>query len=877
MTTSSQIRQLFFNFFKERNHQILPSAPIVIKNDPTLMFTNAGMNQFKDIFLDLKELPWNRVANTQKCLRVSGKHNDLEEVGLDGYHHTMFEMLGNWSFGDYFKREAIYWAYEFLTKVCNISTDIIYVTYFEGDNIENIEIDEEARNIWLELLPSTKVLAGSKKDNFWEMGDSGPCGPCSEIHVDLRSVDEKKIIPGHQLVNKRHPEVIELWNLVFIEYNRDINGVLHKLRKKHVDTGMGFERLCRVIQKVPTNYHTDLFIPILNRIEELTSFRYGFDSKIDVAFRVIADHIRAVAFAIADGQLPSNVKAGYVIRRIIRRAIRYGYSFLNMDVPFIYALVHVLVEIMKDTFPEMAKQSSFIQKIVEEEEKSFLRTLQTGITLFENYLRKNPGVKILDGAFAFELYDTYGFPLDLTTLLCNEKGISVDTQQFEQMLQRQRQRSREDAQVDINDWIVLIPIEKTEFVGWDYTKTKIRIARYRRIVKKGKEIFHLVFDKTPFYAESGGQVGDKGTIEYNGVIVNILDTFKEFELIIHVVDRLPECLDCEWNAKVDEQIRLDTARNHTATHLLHYVLRNILGKHIEQKGSLVHSDYLRFDFSHYSKLTDEELMQIEFLVNKLIMDNITIKDIRSVSYEEALQQGAIALFGEKYDDIVRVVRFGDSIELCGGTHVSATGQIGLFLITSESSVASGVRRIEALTGEKALNFVQNKIKTLSQIAHEYNNPRDILETILKFKEKHKKLEKSYDTLLNEYAHFLAETNKDSIKKIKDTNVSTLKFRMSEELFESFCNQVKKVFPAPFYVVLLNSNHNIFHLSIIISSDLVKKHQYHAGKLIQEIATKFRGKGGGHIDIANAVFVNLNNEDIDAIFKFAIEVFFDKLT
>lgn len=871
MKTSAEIRQSFLDFFKEKQHHILPSAPIVIKNDPTLMFTNAGMNQFKDIFLDIKKPAWLRVANTQKCLRVSGKHNDLEEVGLDGYHHTMFEMLGNWSFGDYFKREAIYWAYEYLTQVCGISSDILYATYFEGDVDEGLDADEEAHQIWCELLPSERVLAGSKKDNFWEMGDTGPCGPCSEIHIDLRSDEQRKQVPGHLLVNKGNPEVIELWNLVFIQFHRDAQGKLHQLSKKHVDTGMGFERLCRVIQQKPTNYHTDLFLPIIQRIEELTSFQYGMDERADIAFRVIADHIRAVSFAIADGQLPSNVKAGYVVRRIMRRAIRYGYSYLKMDMPFIHALVPVLVDVMGDVFSELKKQAQLVERIVEEEEKAFLRTLRTGVHLFEDYIQKYPDRKVLDGKFAFELYDTYGFPIDLTSLMCRERGLSVDTEEFEQLLEEQRQRSRKDAQVDAGDWIIVGDTEKTEFIGWDTTVAEVQIVRARKVVRKGKEQYHLVFNKTPFYAESGGQIGDRGTLERDGKVIYILDTFQEFDLIIHVADSMPDDLENTWLAKVDQQLRMDTARNHTATHLLHYALRTILGLHVEQKGSLVHPEYLRFDFSHYSKLTDEEIKQIEMLVNELIMNNIPLQEQRSVTYEEALKQGAIALFGEKYDDVVRVVQFGDSKELCGGTHVQHTGQIGLFLITSESSIAAGVRRIEAVTGRKALQYVQTLINDMKLLAAELNNPRSLLESVQKIKQQHKMLEKEYEELLTAYARQIAEQMKNSIQIVQGVGVLMQKTHLKDQLFKNVCHQLKKTLSEPFYGVLYNTNNQVHQLAIIISTGLVQTYQLHAGKLIQELSAKFQGKGGGQPDMAFATLKSPENES--SLFEYARNMFF----
>ena len=734
---------------------------MVVKNDPTLMFTNAGMNQFKDIFLGNREPQSLRVANAQKCLRVSGKHNDLEEVGHDTYHHTMFEMLGNWSFGDYFKKEAIDLAWEFLTGEMGIDPARLYVTVFGGDPADGLARDEEAAACWAEKTEKIRILDGTRKDNFWEMGDTGPCGPCTEIHIDLREEEERRRLDGRELVNKDHPLVIEIWNLVFIQYNRRDDGTLVPLPRKHVDTGMGFERLCMVMQGKKSNYDTDIFMPLIREIAAIAGMRYGAAEKSDVAMRVVADHLRAVAFAIADGQLPSNNKAGYVIRRILRRAVRYGYTYLHLEEPFIYRLVPVLLQVMGEAYPELTQQETLITRVIREEEKAFLKTLNTGISLLEKIVTENrkKGENIISGKDAFELYDTFGFPLDLTALIARENGMEVDTEGFEQEMKKQKERSRQAAVQDASGWTEVIPATEEEFVGYDLLETPVHIVKYRKVQQKNKELWHLVFDRTPFYAESGGQVGDTGVIYNDKEKIRILDTRKENELIIHVAERLPEDPAAEFRAVVDRVKREDTACNHTATHLLHHALRKVLGDHVEQKGSLVHADYLRFDFSHFQKVTEEELDRIEAMVNEKIRSNLPLQEMRSTPLEEAKAMGAMSLFGEKYGDRVRVIRFGESVELCGGTHVQATGEIGLFLITGETAVAAGIRRIEARTGRKAETFVREQRKTLDQLLDTFKvkNGKELLTRVEALREENNKLSRS-----------LEECNRQKTGNVKET-------------------------------------------------------------------------------------------------------------
>lgn len=716
---ANEIREEFLSFFRSKEHRIVPSAPMVIKNDPTLMFTNAGMNQFKDIFLGNQPAKYRRVANSQKCLRVSGKHNDLEEVGLDTYHHTMFEMLGNWSFGDYFKKEAIEWAWEFLTGRLGIPAERIYATVFEGDPVEDVPRDEEAASHWMKCFPGLPdhILDGSKKDNFWEMGETGPCGPCSEIHVDIRSDSERAATPGHLLVNTGHPQVIEIWNLVFIQYNRRAGGELELLPDRHVDTGMGFERLCMVIQNKQSNYDTDVFRPLLAASASVTGKPYGENTEWDIAHRVIADHLRTVSFSVADGQLPSNNRAGYVIRRILRRAVRYGYTSLGMSEPFIYKLLPALVESMGSHYPELTAQQELISKVIHEEEQAFLKTLGKGLRMIEKRVEtlRREGIKSFPGSDAFELFDTYGFPVDLTQLILRENDMTLDEEAFRKELNAQKERSRDDAAVTAGDWVIIHDTDSTVFTGYDRTEDTVRIARYRRVTSRGREAIHLVFDRTPFYAESGGQTGDKGYLEGAGGRISITDTVKENNLIIHIASAVPADPSSPFRAVVDAAARQDTANNHTATHLMHHALREVLGNHVEQKGSLVTPERLRFDFSHFRQVTREELDTVEQKVNEMIMSNIPSVIHNDTPMEEARRMGAMALFGEKYGDRVRVVAFGDSVELCGGTHVDQTSRIGLFRIVSEGAVAAGVRRIEAVTGRNALSHINEKLKILDEI------------------------------------------------------------------------------------------------------------------------------------------------------------------
>ena len=746
--TAKEIRDSFKKFFESKGHAIVPSAPMVIKDDPTLMFTNAGMNQWKDIILGTRDPEPRRRADTQKCLRVSGKHNDLEEVGHDTYHHTMFEMLGNWSFGDYFKREAIAYAWEFLTEVMHIDKNNLYVTVFGGDEKDGLPMDSEAYNFWKEHVDESRILKGSKKDNFWEMGDQGPCGPCSEIHIDIRNEADKKLIPGSELVNKDNPLVIEIWNLVFMQFNRLANGTLEPLKSKHIDTGMGFERLCMVMQGKQSNYDTDIFQPLIQEIAAKAGIAYGQREDADVAMRVIADHLRAVSFSIADGQLPSNAKAGYVIRRILRRAVRYGYTFLGFKQPFINELVDTLVSQMGNQYTELKKQHELIRRIILEEEQSFLKTLANGISRFEDYVGSHAGSKTIDGAFAFELFDTYGFPVDLTQLMASEKGWNVDMEGFQKGLEQQKERSRAAAQVENDDWVELTDVSTSaqqEFVGYDTMQCEVHITRYRHVKVKDKEFFQLVFDRTPFYGESGGQVGDQGTLTHPaGDVVTVVNTKKENNLIIHIVNKLPEHLNDTYNAEVDKCRRFAIECNHSATHLLHKALRSVLGEHVEQKGSSVDEQRLRFDFSHFAKLSHDEIREVEKLVNIAIRRALPLEEHRAMPIAEARKLGAMALFGEKYGEFVRVVIFGDSVEFCGGTHTSNTGHIGSFRIVSEGAVAAGMRRIEAVTGAAAEKFndaLQDQLDTLREMC---KNPKDIVAAVQRLQDENAALRSQID-------------------------------------------------------------------------------------------------------------------------------------
>ena len=866
---SAEVRKTFLDFFKSKGHQIVPSAPMVVKDDPTLMFTNAGMNQFKDIFLGNQPPKYPRVADTQKCLRVSGKHNDLEEVGHDTYHHTMFEMLGNWSFGDYFKKEAIEWAWELLTEVYKIDKNKLYVTVFGGDEKDGMDADHEAYNFWKKIIPEDRILYGSKKDNFWEMGETGPCGPCSEIHIDLRDEDAKAKIPGRELVNKDDPEVIEIWNLVFIEFNRMSDGHLEPLPAKHIDTGMGFERLSMVLQGVKSNYDTDIFTPLINKIASLAGEEYGKDESKDIAMRVIADHLRAVSFAIADGQLPSNTGAGYVIRRILRRAVRYGFTFLNFDEPFIYKLVSVLVDQMGEVFPELKAQQTLIEKVIHEEETTFLRTLAQGIRKFEQYLQEHPDQKLIDGDFAFELFDTYGFPIDLTQLMAKEKGFDVDMDGFEKGLAAQKERSRKAAAKDATDWIELLPSTETEFVGYQTLEAKSKIVKYRTVKTKKRTIYEIVLDKTPFYAESGGQVGDSGVLVSDKETLHVLDTKKENNLIVHIVTEEPKHPEEEFLAKVDKEKRLLTTNNHSATHLMHAALRKVLGNHVEQKGSLVSSEKLRFDFSHFSKLTDEQIREVENLVNDKIRENIPGIVKEDVPIEEAKKMGAMALFGEKYGDKVRVIIFDPnySVELCGGTHVKATGQIGLFKIVSETGIAAGVRRIEAVTGKKAEAYVNEQIDTLNRIKALFKNATNIVQNVVSLIEENTSLQKELSKLAKEKSLQLSKQLLDEAVPVNDLLLITKKVDLDLNGAKSLVHQLRAEKDNLVVVVAIANNGKV-NLVAGVSDPLTKK-GIHAGQLIREIAKKVNGGGGGQPHFATAG--GKNPDGIDEAFRTAKEI------
>lgn len=853
---AQQIRQKFLDYFATKEHHIVSSAPMVVKDDPTLMFTNAGMNQFKDIFLGNSPVKFPRIANTQKCLRVSGKHNDLEEVGHDTYHHTMFEMLGNWSFGDYFKEEAIAWAWELLTEEFKIDKDRLYVTIFGGDAGDNLSEDTEALEFWKKWISPDRILRGNKKDNFWEMGDTGPCGPCSEIHVDIRNNEDRKAIDGKTLVNESHPLVIEIWNLVFMQYNRMANGSLQSLPAKHVDTGMGFERLCMVLQGKQSNYDTDVFQPVIQKISALCEIKYGESAKADVAMRVVADHVRAIAFAIADGQLPSNNKAGYVIRRILRRAVRYGYTFLNLNEPFIYKLIPVLKDQLGSYFTELGAQQSLIEKVIAEEEGSFLRTLSHGINKFNQYVAANEGEKIIKGDFAFELYDTYGFPIDLTSLMAREAGLDVDMEGFSKGLELQKERSRKDASQETGDWVILIDAAEEKFVGYDTLETKTRITRYRKVTAKGKEIWQIALETTPFYAESGGQIGDCGFIEVEGEKVNVTDTRKENNLIIHLADKLPAHPEAEVKAVVSAEARLNTANNHSATHLMHHALRNVLGTHVEQKGSYVGPDYLRFDFSHFQKLSNEEIQEIEKQVNEMIRQNSQLDEHRSVPVEEARNSGALALFGEKYGDKVRTIRFGNSIELCGGTHASFTGQIGMFKITSESAIAAGVRRIEAITAAKAEEFFNKQNLLIQEIKELVKNPVDPVRGIKNLLDENNKLKHQIEQMKAEKARELF-----SELLAGADNINSIKFIAHNlEIDPAVAKDLafKLIAAENNLVVVLGTDYEKKPgLTVAVSEQLSADGKYNAVAIIKELAKEIKGGGGGQPHIATAGGKDLN--------------------
>lgn len=867
---SNQVRQAFLDFFRSKQHEIVASAPMVVKNDPTLMFTNAGMNQFKDIFLGNAPRKWPRVADTQKCLRVSGKHNDLEEVGHDTYHHTMFEMLGNWSYGDYFKKEAIDWAWELLTEVYKLDKSRMYATVFEGSEEDGVAFDQEAYDYWRQYLPEDHIIRGNKKDNFWEMGETGPCGPCSEIHFDLRDAEEVAKIPGREMVNMSHPQVIEIWNLVFMQFNRKANGSLEALPAKNVDTGMGFERLCMILQGKKSNYDTDVFQPTISRIAALSGKEYGKDEKADIAMRVIADHLRAISFSIADGQLPANAKAGYVIRRILRRAVRYGYTYLGFTEPFICKLVDGLVKQMGHQFPELVSQQNLIERVIEEEEASFLRTLATGINLLDGVIRKSKG-GVISGKDAFVLYDTYGFPIDLTELIAKEQGVGVDIEEFEKELQVQKERSRNAAAQDVDDWQEVMPIEESKFVGYDTLTSDIRIARYRRVKSKNNVTYQLVFDHTPFYGNSGGQIGDIGYIESANERVDIIATEKENGLIIHISKTLPENPAATFRAVVNADARQKAANNHTATHLVDYALRTVLGTHVEQKGSMVGPMGLRFDFSHFQKVTAEELRQVERLVNQLIRANYPLNENREATMAEAEAAGAIMLFGEKYGDKVRIVNFGPSTELCGGTHASATGNIGFFKIVSESAISAGVRRIEAVTGEAAESVIytaQDMVTSLEQMLH---NPK-VVQAIEKIVESNEALSREVEEMRKEKVATIAEDLakntplRGGVRLI--THTSEYQSATLKDLAFALRQRMERM------VMVVG---NVFDgkptLNIMLTDDIVAM-GVDAGAVVREAAKLINGGGGGQKHYATAGGKNVDG--LQAAIDKATEMIMEKV-
>ena len=868
---SNKIRQAFLDFFQSKGHTIVPSAPMVVKNDPTLMFTNAGMNQFKDIFLGNAPRQYPRVADTQKCLRVSGKHNDLEEVGHDTYHHTMFEMLGNWSFGDYFKKEAIAWAWELLTEVYGLDKSRMYATVFEGSADDGVPFDEEAYGYWREYLPEDHIIKGNKHDNFWEMGETGPCGPCSEIHFDLRDEADIAAIPGRVMVNAGHHLVIEIWNLVFMQFNRKASGELEPLPAKHVDTGMGFERLCMILQGKKSNYDTDVFQPTIERIAAMAGKRYGEDEKCDIAMRVMADHLRAIAFSIADGQLPANAKAGYVIRRILRRAVRYGYTYLGFTEPTLCKLVPVLAERMGHQFPELKSQQTLIERVIEEEESSFLRTLATGINLLDGVIRKAGDKGCISGKDAFELYDTFGFPIDLTELIAREQGVDVDLEGFEKELQAQKERSRNAAAQDIDDWQELLPIERSEFIGYDTLTSPVRIARYRRVTSKGKTTYQLVFDRTPFYGNSGGQIGDTGYIESANERINVVATEKENGLIVHVTTALPENPSAAFTAVVDGEKRQAAANNHTATHLLDQALRKVLGTHVEQKGSMVSPAGLRFDFSHFQKVTPEQLREVERLVNKTIRANHPLEERRDATMEEAVAAGAIMLFGEKYGDRVRIVKFGESVELCGGTHTSATGTLGLFKIVSESAISAGVRRIEAVTGARAEEMVYMAEDQIAGIGRLINNPK-VEQAVRKLLESNESLQREVEELQKEQISALADKILAERKSDDDVFVIARQLPYTSAMMKNLAYTLRdKASNMVMAIGCVTDGKPM--LAVMLGDDIVARGA-DAGAVVREAAKAIDGGGGGQKFFATAG--GKNPDGLQKAIDSAVEIIMSKL-
>ncbi|MCZ8090819.1 alanine--tRNA ligase [Flavobacterium sp.] len=862
---SQDIRKAYLNFFESKGHLIVPSAPIVLKDDPTLMFNNSGMAQFKEYFLGNGTPKSPRIADTQKCLRVSGKHNDLEDVGFDTYHHTMFEMLGNWSFGDYFKKEAITWSWELLTEIYKLPKDRLYVTVFEGDEKEGIPRSIEALACWKKLVPENHIVFGNKKDNFWEMGEQGPCGPCTEIHFDGRSDEDRKLIPGETLVNKDHPEVIEIWNNVFMMFNRMQDGSLEQLPQRHVDTGMGFERLVRIIQNKSSNYDSDVFTPLIEKVEQITGYEYTSNEvkniseeqeKTNIAIRVIVDHIRAVAFAIADGQLPSNTGAGYVIRRILRRAIRYGFTFLNTKEPFINKLVEVLANQMGEFFPEIKSQQQLVTNVIREEEASFLRTLDQGLQLLDKVVAETSG-KEVSGAKVFELYDTFGFPKDLTALILKEKGFSYNESDFEAELQKQKARSRAASEVSTEDWSVLIPGNVETFVGYDQTENEVKITRIRKVdSKKDGILYQIVLDNTPFYPEGGGQVGDKGTLVSANETIDIIDTKKENNLILHFAKQLPENLEAGFVAKVNTDLRTSTSKNHSATHLMHLALRNILGTHVEQKGSLVNPNYLRFDFSHFSKVSDEEILQVEASVNEQIEAQLQLQEYRNIPIQEALDKGAMALFGEKYGDNVRMIEFGESKELCGGIHVKNTADIWHFKIISEGAVAAGIRRIEAITGDAVKDFYKNQETTLAEIKETLKNPQDILKSVASLQDDNAKLKKQIEQLLKEKIDGLKNTLVSDFLEINGINFLAKQVDLSMSATKDLAQAIGTSKPNSF-VFLASVEDNAPNIHCYISKELVTEKSLNAGNVIRELGKYIDGNGGGQPFFASGKGKNVN--------------------
>jgi alanyl-tRNA synthetase len=892
---SQEIRKQFLQFFEQKGHLIVPSAPIVTKDDPTLMFNNSGMAQFKEFFLGNGTPKSKRIADTQKCLRVSGKHNDLEEVGIDTYHHTMFEMLGNWSFGDYFKKEAINWAWELLTEVYKIPKDILYVTVFEGSEEENVPFDQEAWDIWKGLIGEDRILLGNKKDNFWEMGDQGPCGPCSEIHVDIRSAEEKAKIDGKTLVNNDHPQVVEIWNNVFMEFNRKADGSLEKLPAQHVDTGMGFERLCMVLQGVQSNYDTDVFTPLIKKIENVTGAKYTIkasnedEEKVNIAIRVIADHVRAVAFAIADGQLPGNGGAGYVIRRILRRAIRYGFTFLNKKEPFINELVAVLADQMGDFFPEIKSQQGLVTNVIREEEASFLRTLDQGLRLLDNEILQVTGNRTflpvikemnpesdsfdnlleVEGIKVFELYDTFGFPEDLTALILKERGLTYDKTGFDAAMQEQKNRSRAASEVSTDDWTIIIEGNTETFVGYDQTENEVKITRYRKVdSKKDGLLYQIVLDNTPFYPEGGGQVGDKGTLTSANETIEIIDTKKENNLILHMAKKLPQNVNASFTAKVNEKLRSDSASNHSATHLLHQALRTILGTHVEQKGSLVSPNYLRFDFSHFAKVTDEELKQVEDFVNERIQEHIPLIERRNIPFQQAVQEGAMALFGEKYGDTVRAIKFGDSMELCGGIHVRNTADIWYFKIVSESAVAAGIRRIEAITNEAVKAYFSQQEKALEEIKDILKNPQDTIKAVVSLQDENTKLKKQLELLLKDKAKNLRGELAKELQEINGVQFLAKQVDLDANGAKDLAYELGSL-GTNLFIVLATAEGGKPMLTCYISKELVAEKGLNAGQVVRELGKYIQGGGGGQPFFATAGGKDVNgiNEALGAAVEF----------